>query len=80
MMESLNLRHSRRLSIQLSPTGGKSNRLLSLWERIEVRVSENPVKKQNLRSAQYQDFVALCANDLISWIPACAGMTGWGVL
>ncbi len=38
-------RHSGQPSIQLSPRGGKSNCLLSLRERIEVRVGRNPANK-----------------------------------
>ncbi|OIR08552.1 hypothetical protein GALL_93460 [mine drainage metagenome] len=43
-----NFRHSGRPSIQLSPRGGKSNCLLSLRERIEVRVGRNPANKKVL--------------------------------
>ena len=42
-------RHTGQPSIQLSPRGGESNRLLSLWERIEVRVSRYP-DDQEIRS------------------------------
>jgi hypothetical protein len=44
------------------------------------RAGGNLAKKKNSRSEQRQGFVALCASLLISWIPACAGMTGWAVL
>jgi hypothetical protein len=46
MFISKNIRHSGQPSIQLSPRGGKGNCLLSLWERIEVRVGRNPVEEK----------------------------------
>jgi len=52
-------RHTGQPSIQLSPRGGKSNRLLSLWERIEVRVSRYPALKNSPRSGQDHDVVPL---------------------
>jgi len=66
-LKSQYTRHSGEPSIQLSPRGGKSNRLLSLWERIEVRVCRNPAKIK----ARKADKVRFCpAREILTnWIP-----------